>query len=93
MGDRHDSVTLVIQHDVRPECRPDYERWLKQIAGEAQRFPGHLGVNIIRPHAAAGAYTIVLRFDSHAHLTRWIESETRKRLIGEATPMLETEEA
>jgi uncharacterized protein len=82
-----DLVTLVIQHQVRPAARDLYEVWLKDIAQTCQRFPGHLGVSIIRPHGATTAYVIVLRFDSHEHLTDWIESDARKRLLAQADPL------
>ncbi|MCY1236357.1 Antibiotic biosynthesis monooxygenase [compost metagenome] len=83
-----DFVTLVIQHQVRPAMRTRYEDWLKAIAQACQRFPGHLGVNIIRPHGLTTAYVIVLRFDSHEHLTAWIESDDRKQMLTQAEPHL-----
>lgn len=92
MNDPNETVTLVIEHEVRPERRDDYEAWLRDIAQAARRFPGHMGVNIIRPHATTSAYTIVLRFDSHAHLTRWVESTTRRSLIERVAPLLTTHE-
>ena len=81
-------VTLVIQHQVRRESLPTYETWLRNIAGEAMRFPGHMGVNVIRPQGASTNYVIVLRFASHDQLRSWIESATRQRLVEVATPML-----
>jgi uncharacterized protein len=45
-----DIVTSVIQYDVRAGAEAHYETWLKNITSIAQRFPGHMGVNIIRPH-------------------------------------------
>lgn len=92
MNDNTETVTLMIQHEVRPSARADYEDWLRDIAGEARQFPGHMGVNIIRPHGTTTGYTIVLRFDSHEHLTRWIESDTRRQLVARAAPMLITHE-
>lgn len=32
MNPSTDAVTLVIQHEVRPQARPDYESWIKTIA-------------------------------------------------------------
>jgi uncharacterized protein len=92
MNDSNESVTLVIQHEVLPARRDAYEAWLRDIAREAQRFPGHMGVNIIRPHGATTAYTMVLRFVSLAHLTGWVESETRRSLIARVAPLLSTDE-
>ena len=56
-------------------------------------FPGHMGVNVIRPHGASTTYTIVLRFASHEELQAWTESDTRQQLIGQAAPLLLEAEA
>ncbi|MEC4718345.1 antibiotic biosynthesis monooxygenase [Noviherbaspirillum sp. CPCC 100848] len=82
------AASLVIRHEVRPTDKDDYEMWLKSIATEAQRFAGHMGVNIIRPHNSTGSYTIVLRFDSDERLDSWLQSDTRKRFINEIRPTL-----
>ncbi|OWW18246.1 antibiotic biosynthesis monooxygenase [Noviherbaspirillum denitrificans] len=93
MDSRDDNVaSLVIRHEVQAKDKNDYEQWLRKIASEAQRFTGHMGVNIIRPHDASGHYTIVLRFDSSQNLESWLESETRKRFIDEIRPTLVKEE-
>lgn len=81
-------VTLVVQHHVNAGAQAAYEAWLGEIMPAAQQFTGHLGVNVIRPVGAAGAYTIVLRFDSDAHLQAWVGSETRRQLIAQVAPLL-----
>lgn len=47
-----------------------------------------MGVNLIRRHGVGTVCTMVLRFDSHAHLMGWVESDTRKRLIKQVQPLL-----
>lgn len=89
----NDSVTLLIQHQVRADARADYEAWLKDIAQAARAFPGHQGVSIIRPHAAGAPYAALLRFDSPEHLNGWIESPLRRRFIERAEPWLLSEQA
>ncbi|MGH8806960.1 MAG: antibiotic biosynthesis monooxygenase [Noviherbaspirillum sp.] len=83
-----DAATLVVQHNVQATAKNRYEEWLKDIVSEAQRFPGHMGVNIIRPHGTSNMYTIVLRFDSTDRLDSWLKSETRKWFIEEIQPAL-----
>ena len=85
-------ATLVIQHQVKPSGQHDYESWLKQVAREGRRVPGHLGANVIRPSGASGPYTIVVRFDSHDSLSDWLASAVRKRLLDEAQPFLDAPE-
>jgi uncharacterized protein len=84
-----DVVTAVIEHDVRAGAEADYEAWLQHITACAQLFPGHVGVNIIRPPAGSRRYTIVVRFDTLEHLQEWLGSETRRRLIVQVGPLLE----
>ena len=90
--DLEDSVTSVIQQRPKPTARAEFEAWLKEITPAAQRFPGHRGVNVIRPHDASGTYTIVLHFDTLEHLTAWLESDTRARLIQKVAPLLASAE-
>jgi antibiotic biosynthesis monooxygenase (ABM) superfamily enzyme len=82
-------VTAVIEHDTRRGAEADYEAWLQHVTSCAQRFPGHAGVNIIRPHEGGRRYTIVLRFDSSENLHAWLGSETRRQLIAQVEPLLE----
>lgn len=89
---RPDIVTSVIQHRVHVGTQAQYETWLQEITPAAQYFPGHQGVNIIRPSAGADVYTIVLHFDTLEHLQGWLGSETRRRLIAEIEPLLASEE-
>jgi uncharacterized protein len=81
-------VTSVIQHQVKAGTGASYEAWLREITPAAQRFPGHLGVDILRPPEGTGLYTMVARFDTLEHLQGWLASETRQRLIAEVEPLL-----
>jgi antibiotic biosynthesis monooxygenase (ABM) superfamily enzyme len=89
---RPDVVTSVIQHRVQGGAQAQYETWLQAITPAAQRFPGHQGVNIIRPAAGEDVYTIVLHFDTLEHLQDWLGSETRQRLSTELQPLLASDE-
>jgi uncharacterized protein len=89
---RPDVVTSVIQHRVHVGAQAPYETWLQEITPAAQRFPGHQGVNIIRPSAGADVYTIVLHFDTLEHLQGWLGSETRQRLMAEIEPLFASDE-
>src|SRR5258706_16384666 len=90
--DLGDSVTSVIQQRPKPGAVAQYEAWLKEITPSAQHYPGHRGVNIIRPHGASGVYTIVLYFDPLGHLKGWLESDPRARLVESVRPLLVTAE-
>jgi len=87
-----DVVTAVIEHDVRAGAEAHYGVWVKEITAPAQRFPGYLGVNIIRPSADSRLYAIVLRFDTVKHLHAWLGAETRCRLIAQDSSLSEPDD-
>jgi antibiotic biosynthesis monooxygenase (ABM) superfamily enzyme len=87
------SATGVISHHVSPGHEPDYERWLDEIIPVAKSYPGHLGIQIIRPvPGATTKYTVIIRFDTREHLLRWMGSHDRARLIEKVQPFLEEDE-
>jgi antibiotic biosynthesis monooxygenase (ABM) superfamily enzyme len=82
-------VTLVIKHRVRAGMEAAYEAWLRRIVAIAGGYPGHLGVDVIRSHSAGlHLFTCVLRFHSTDAMQRWLDSDQRRELVEEATPML-----
>lgn len=87
-----ETITAVIEHSVRPDAAEAYEAWLKKVVPIAARFPGHRGVNIIRPVAGALKYTIAIHFDSIEHAQDWFMSTARHQLIQEVMPLLDAEE-
>lgn len=89
---RPDSVTAVIQQQVKPGAVGPYEQWLNKIMPVAARFPGHRGVNVIPPATGTSTYTITIRFDSLAHAEDWFRSEARRQLMAEAAPFLAGDE-
>jgi hypothetical protein len=89
---QHSEVTSVIRHTVRPGKQADYEAWLRKIVPLASSHPGHRGVNVISPTGASTQYTVVLHFDHIDNLRSWLDSDTRRRLIGEALPLLAGED-
>jgi antibiotic biosynthesis monooxygenase (ABM) superfamily enzyme len=80
-------TTIIVQRPYKQQVQA-YENWLREIVPQAQAATGHRGVNVIRPHGQSDEYTIVLHFDSEAHLRDWLESDTRKRLTDQVRPML-----
>ena len=82
-------ATVFITHRVRDDRHADYERWADEIAPLSKAAPGHLGRHVVRPvPGIAEAYTVVIRFDTRAHLQEWMSSPVRKRLIEKVQPLL-----
>ncbi|MEZ4452951.1 MAG: hypothetical protein R3B09_26060 [Nannocystaceae bacterium] len=86
-------ATAVITHRIREGQREAYDRWLEEIGPICRSFPGHVDWQIIRPvPGLTGTYTVILRFDSHEHLSGWMHSTTRKELIDRVRPLLVTDD-
>jgi uncharacterized protein len=84
-------ATVVITHRVREGKHADYERWANEIAPLSRASPGHLDWHIVRPiPGLTETYTIIIRFDTRAHLQTWMESPIRARLIEKVQPLLLT---
>lgn len=86
------AVTSIIVQRPSATRMAAYEDWLREIVPVAQTFPGHRGVNIIRPHGHGRDYTIILHFADRQGLQAWLGSETRKRLTEKVRPLLDGDE-
>ena len=84
----NNTVTLVITHALKPGHATRYEDWLAKIMPAAARYPGHLGVHVIRPTTGNDVYNIVIRFDTLENLTTWTKSAEREALVDEIKPIL-----
>lgn len=84
-------ATVVITHKVREGRHGDYEDWLKEIIPVCQAWPGFLDRHIVRPiPGLTETYTVIIRFDTQAHLRGWLESSDRARLIEKVRPLFVT---
>jgi antibiotic biosynthesis monooxygenase (ABM) superfamily enzyme len=84
-------ATVVITHRVRDGKHADYESWADEIAPLCKAWPGHLDWHMVRPiPGLTETYTLVIRFDTRAHLQGWMESPVRARLIEKVRPLLVT---
>ena len=84
-------ATAVITHRVREGRLADYESWLNEIAPLCKGSPGHLDWHIVRPiPGLTETYTVIIRFDTRAHLQEWMESPARARLIEKVQPLFVT---
>lgn len=83
-------VTVVICRKIRPGKEAEFEPWLRGVCQEALKFPGHMGVNVIRPaEAGSREYVLTFRFDTYAHLAAWESSDVRAAWLARAEPFTE----
>jgi uncharacterized protein len=86
-----EGATVVITHRVREGKHAEYESWLDEIAPLCRASPGHLDWHIVRPiPGLTETYTVVIRFDTRAHLQEWMESPVRTCLIKKVQPLFVT---
>lgn len=84
-----EGATAVITHRVRDDKHIEYENWMGEIGPLCMAAPGNLDLHIVRPvPGLTDTFTIIIRFDTNAHLQQWLESPTRRRMIEKARPML-----
>lgn len=57
-----------------------FEELLREVIMVARGFPGHLGVDVLRPEGG-GTYRIVFRFRSRADYRLWTDSDQRRLLV------------
>jgi antibiotic biosynthesis monooxygenase (ABM) superfamily enzyme len=88
----NDIAVSVIGHDVLPQHRADYERWLDDALAAHQRFAGYLQTDIIRPVESGSRYVAILRFVDQAHAHAWLHSSVRQDLLKTASPWLADDE-
>jgi len=86
-----EGATVVITHRLRENMQSEYESWLEEIAPLCKASPGHLDWHIVRPIVGlTETYTVIIRFDTEAHLREWMDSPTRARLIEKVQPLFVT---
>jgi hypothetical protein len=86
-----EGATVVITHRVRDGKHGSYEAWLDAIAPLCKASPGHLDWHIVRPvPGLTETYTVIIRFDTAAHLQQWMGSPARAHLIEQVRPLLVT---
>ncbi len=84
-------LTVVVTWPVRKGREKEFEAWRHEIASAALQFPGHMGVNVIRPSGTEREYVVIFRFDTYEHLRAWQESDIRRELLKKAEPFRETQ--
>jgi len=66
MTDPDHSLTVVVTRVIKPGCEAAFEAAMKEFIAIAWTFPGHLGMQMLRPAGSdtRGEYTVIARFDS-----------------------------
>ena len=85
-------VFFVVRHFVKHGMDSEYEQWLKRLMFKAAEFPGHLGVQVIKPIKGNKEFTIAVRFQSVQAAKAWQESGIREQIAAESNKYLSQQE-
>lgn len=77
-------LTVVAAWKVKPGKEAAFEEWHRGLSAEASKFPGHLGVSVMRQPAPSGEYLVIFKFDSYENLVAWQESPVRQEWLKKA---------
>ncbi|POP54504.1 antibiotic biosynthesis monooxygenase [Zhongshania marina] len=77
-------TTTIVAQKILAGAEENYEDWLRRIIKVGSGFPGHLGVDIVRPSpGTSGLHVLPVRFDSQANMQRWENSSERQSFLRE----------
>ncbi len=86
-------VTAVASRQVTPGREREFEEWVSGILAAANKFPGYLGSEVLRPSDPEdNEYRIIFRFDHESNLHAWENSEERQHRLEKVRPLLHEEE-
>jgi antibiotic biosynthesis monooxygenase (ABM) superfamily enzyme len=78
-------VTVVVAHAIDASQEEAFLAWQERVTDAERRFPGFRGSELFRPvPGVQEEWTIMYRFDSDEHVTAWLESPERTRLLNES---------
>ncbi len=84
-----DTVTIVTQTTVRPECMGAFEAWQAETNRIVAGFPGFVQQTLLPPSPPAQNYWAVMyRFRDQAAATRWLNSSERLERLTMVQPLL-----
>jgi antibiotic biosynthesis monooxygenase (ABM) superfamily enzyme len=77
-----EAASVLISSRVAPDDEAGFLAWQRRISAVESQFDGFLGHKIERPvPGVQDDWVVVLSFDTDEHLTRWIDSPERARLL------------
>ncbi len=86
-------VTAVASRRVKPGREREFEEWVSGMLAAANKFPGYLGSEVLRPSDPEDdEYRIISRFDHASNLHAWENSEERHHWLRQSRPLLNEKE-
>jgi len=83
-SDGADVATVVVSHPVAEADEDDFLLWQERVTDAERQFAGFRGAELFRPAPGVqDEWTALYRFDTDDHLSAWLESSERERLLDE----------
>lgn len=83
-----DPVSTLISQTVPPAKAARFEELLHAVITAARAFPGHVGVDVLRP-PDGGTYQMIFRFRTHDENDAWMGSAARRELTAPIWELLD----
>jgi len=80
-------LTVVATWKVKPGKEAAFEELQRAFTNESAKFPGYLGVSVMRNPTPSGEYVVIYKFDCQEHLDAWQGSSVRQELLRKAEPL------
>lgn len=83
-----DRLTVVVHRRIKPEREAEFEKTIQSFVQFALGFPGHRGINVLRPPAGGRDYTVVDSFSDESARSKFKASAEYRdwmRRLGEFT--------
>jgi uncharacterized protein len=81
-------VTVTVARNVLPGHEDEFESIISRFEPALLRFPGCLGVGVLRPGPDGGEHHIVFRFTDPVSLRRWEKSAERAEVLADLEPLV-----
>lgn len=81
-------VSTHVSRTVPAAKAAQFEELLHEVITAARAYPGHLGVDVLRPEGG-GTYQMIFRYRTHADNAVWMDSGTRHELVARIDDLLD----
>lgn len=71
-------AAMVFTHRVAREKVEDYLAWRRRAIAAQASYPGYLATEFFQPHDKRDEWVDIVRYDSSADLTKWMQSKERR---------------
>lgn len=86
------SITTIARHEVLEGEEEHFLSWVEKTKIACKNYSGYLGTKVSPPiDKNHREFVTIFRFDNLENLDRWLNSETRKVLLKELTPLIKGE--